>query len=254
MKESKITIITVTFNAEKSIEKTILSVIGQTYNNIEYIIVDGLSKDNTMSIVEKYKDKIALIISEKDSGIYDAMNKGIIKSTGDFLFFLNSGDEIYENNTIEKIFLDINDEEIFYGKTSLINEDGSLKKITSIPKTLTHKSFLTGMPVSHQSIIIKKNLINLYDLKYKFVSDHDFIITALKKAKKVKNTNLIISKYQLGGFSDKNFFGCWFDKFLIVRKQFGFYALLPNYIAFLKEITKKIIKSFFLKKDNHSDK
>jgi len=247
MLNPKITIITVTFNAEKTVEKTILSVINQTYENIEYIIVDALSKDNTIKIIEKYRDKISIFISEKDNGIYDAMNKGIKVSTGDYLYFLNAGDEIYSLNTIEKIFDDFTDCDVYYGKTALININGTLRRITNIPKNLNAKSFLTGMPVSHQSIIIKKTLTDLFDLSYKFVSDHNFIIASLKRASKVYNTNLIISNYQLGGFSDNNFIGCWQDKFKIVKKQFGIAALLLNYMVFLREYIKRVLKSFLFR-------
>ncbi len=242
MKNAKLSIITVTFNAEDSLEETILSVISQTYKDIEFIIIDGMSTDTTLSIIQKYKDKIANTISERDGGIYHAMNKGIALSTGDYLYFLNSGDRLYSSDTIQKVFEICQDDDVIYGKTALINKDKSLKKITSIPNNLTHKSFVSGMPVSHQSIIIKKSLIEPYDLNYKYVSDQDYIIKALKKAKKIKNSNLIISKYQLGGFSDNNFFGCWRDKFKIVKKHFGLKELLLNYILFVREYLKKIVK------------
>ncbi len=97
----KISVVTVCYNAESAIENTILSVINQTYTSVEYIIVDGASKDSTMDIVNKYRDKISVIVSEPDKGIYDAMNKGIKLATGDWICFMNAGDSYVNENTIE---------------------------------------------------------------------------------------------------------------------------------------------------------
>ena len=107
---AKISVITISYNAEKEIEKTILSVISQTYDNIEYIIVDGASKDNTISIVNKYKKKISCVISEPDKGIYDAMNKGIMHATGEWLIMRNAGDVFCDKSVLQNILEDIPEE------------------------------------------------------------------------------------------------------------------------------------------------
>ncbi len=203
--QPKISIITIVYNGEKYIEQTIKSIISQTYENIEYIVVDGKSTDNTLNIIKRYENKISLWKSEKDDGIYDAMNKGIDLATGDFIWFMNAGDEIYNNIIVEKIFENYNNEDVMYGQMQLVNEDGSNASISEVPRTLSYKNFMHGMVVSHQAIIIKKKLVNYYNLDYKVVSDHDWIINALKKSNNIKNTNLLISKYLLGGFSNKNF-------------------------------------------------
>src|SRR4051812_1110497 len=95
-----LSVITVVYNNVSHIERTLLSVLDQTYPHIEYIVIDGASTDGTLVIIEKYKDRIAKLISEPDKGIYDAMNKGLAIATGDYVLFMNSGDEIYARETV----------------------------------------------------------------------------------------------------------------------------------------------------------
>ncbi|HPO49513.1 MAG TPA: glycosyltransferase family 2 protein [Spirochaetota bacterium] len=245
MQNPKISVVTVTFNAGEFIEQTILSVINQTYENIEFIIVDGLSSDNTLEIIKKYREKISVLISEKDFGIYDAMNKGIRIASGDFIYFLNAGDTLYSNETLSMIFKTHTDGDVYYGRTAILNSDNTLRKITQIPNNLNYRSFAYGMPVSHQSLIFKKNICDYYDLSYKFVSDQDFIISSMKKAKKIYNTDLIVSNYRLGGFSDNNFIGCWKDKFEIVKKHFGYPTLALNRFLFIRDYLKRFVRILF---------
>ena len=121
----KITIITVCFNAYKTITRTIESVLNQTYTNIEYIIIDGDSKDNSQEIIENYKDKLSYYISEPDKGIYDGMNKGINQATGDFVLFLNTDDTLYDKHIIENFVKVVNDKaDVYYGNNLIINEYG----------------------------------------------------------------------------------------------------------------------------------
>src|ERR1700761_5559382 len=108
MFQPKLSVITVVYNDVSAIEHTMLSVLNQTYANIEYILIDGLSTDGTLNIIKKYQDRIKLI-SEKDEGIYDAMNKGLSMATGDYVLFMNSGDEIYATDTVAKVFATAND-------------------------------------------------------------------------------------------------------------------------------------------------
>ena len=112
MFQPKLSVITVVYNDVKGIERTMLSVLNQTYLNIEYILIDGLSTDGTLDIIKKYQDRIKSII-EKDAGIYDAMNKGLAIATGDYILFMNSGDEIYASDTVDKIFATTNDADIY---------------------------------------------------------------------------------------------------------------------------------------------
>ena len=186
----KFSIITVTYNAEKVLEDTIQSVIFQTYRNVEYIIVDGASKDHTLEIVNKYHNRINKVISEPDKGLYDAMNKGIQLATGDYLCFLNAGDKFHDSETLQKVVHTLKDQElpdVIYGETAIVDEEGHFLHMRrlSTPAHLNWKSFKQGMLVCHQAFFVNRELaiIHLYDLQYLFSSDFDWCIRIMKKAK-----------------------------------------------------------------------
>ena len=168
-----ITIVTVVRNGEKTLEQTILSVINQTYRNIEYIIVDGESTDGTLDIIKKYEDKIDYWVSEADKGIYDAMNKGIALATGDFIALLNS-DDWYELDACEIIVNRINekDADIYYGMIRVIKDEAPF-----IIRGYTDRVLPLHM-IPHQACFVKKNIYKIYqyDIKYKMAADHDFMI------------------------------------------------------------------------------
>ncbi|MGZ4157095.1 MAG: glycosyltransferase family 2 protein [Bacteroidia bacterium] len=191
----KISIITVVFNGKTLIERTIKSVLSQTYTNIEYIIIDGASSDGTLEIAEKYQHEIALILSGKDNGIYDAMNKGLKNATGDYVLFLNAGDELYSMDTLTKVFSMSADADVYYGNTAVVDSSGKElgdRRLTP-PENLTWRSLKFGMCVSHQSFIAKRSLCDLYNLNYKISSDIDWVISILKKSSKIINTKNYIS-------------------------------------------------------------
>ena len=149
---NKISIITVCYNAEKVIENTILSVINQEYNNYEYIIIDGNSKDNTTEIIKKYSNRITYWISEADNGIYHAMNKGIKKSSGDYLIFMNAGDTFYNNKVLAEIFSENQSKDIISGIALTGNEKKWLPA-KEIDLCLMY-FYTTGL--CHQATFIKK--------------------------------------------------------------------------------------------------
>lgn len=196
-----ISIITVTFNAEASIEQTILSVINQTFSNIEYIIVDGASKDGTIDIINKYRSKIDLFISEKDRGIYDAMNKGIDLSTGDWLLFMNSGDRLVNENVISDTF-----SQLFPDCIDLIYSDWFLcdflidKDTFFSVKANYEKGYLL-----HQSVIYKKKLHNEFG-KY-IVTDKliisDYIFFNIIPKERYFKSAVIISVNDRNGITSK---------------------------------------------------
>jgi glycosyltransferase involved in cell wall biosynthesis len=233
----KISIITVTYNAEAVLEKTMLSVLNQTDCDYEYIIVDGNSTDETFDLINKYESKIEnkeffvskdrfRWISEPDKGLYDAMNKGIDIAIGDFLWFINAGDKIYSPTTLSKIQKAIQDNpntDIFYGQSLIIDENdnplGERHKIA--PKTLKKKSLLNGLVVCHQLIIVRKSIAPFYDLQYRITSDYDWTIKVLSKSKHNIYIDDYLSKFRIAGLSSINREKSWKERYHIMRKHFG---------------------------------
>ena len=191
-------IITVTYHAESVLEETILSVVSQTYHNIEYIIVDGASKDRTLSIVNKYRDKIQAVVSEPDKGLYDAMNKGLKMAKGEYVCFLNAGDTFHEDDTLQLIVHQLNKSnvlpDVIYGETALVDAQRHFVRMRRLqtPDTLNWKSFRQGMLVCHQAFIAKRALAETYDLNYRFSADFDWCIRVMKKASLLHNTRLTL--------------------------------------------------------------
>jgi glycosyltransferase involved in cell wall biosynthesis len=208
----KITIVTVCYNSEKTIRQTIESVLFQDYDNIEYIIVDGGSKDSTLNIINEYKDNITKTISEKDNGIYDAINKGILLATGDIVGILNSDDVLYDNSIISDIVVTFNNNknlDSVIGDIVFLNYKGKIHRHYSA-KNWTPDKFALGMMPPHPSFYCKRQLFikhGLYRLDFLIASDYELLIRFLL----VNNINYeyipkVLVKMSLGGISTKNLF------------------------------------------------
>lgn len=232
----KLSVITIVYNNVSDIERTLRSVINQTYQNIEYIIIDGASTDGTLEVINKYRNSLSKLISEPDKGIYDAMNKGLELATGDYVLFMNSGDEMYETDTVAEIFATDADADIYYGETEMIDAEGNSlgRRRHKAPKQLKHGSFKFGMSVSHQAVYIKRTLVQPYDLNYQLSSDIDWILNAIKRAKKIVNVNRYVAKYLVGGMSKKRHRQSLKERFAIMREHYGLLPTLFNHavIAF----------------------
>jgi glycosyltransferase involved in cell wall biosynthesis len=220
----------------RHIERTMLSVINQTYTNIEYILVDGFSTDGTLEIVQQFTSKIETLISEKDKGIYDAMNKGLAAATGDYVIFMNSGDEFYAPDTVEKVFATAEDADIYYGETEMIDEAGKSlgQRRHKAPRQFTWRHFKYGMSISHQAIYIKRSLTQPYDMQYQLSADIDWILQAAKKASKIVNVHQYVAKYLVGGMSKQKHRQSLAERFAIMRKHYGLMPTVLNHgvIAF----------------------
>lgn len=219
-------IITVTYNAEAFIEKTILSVLGQSYPDIEFILIDGASTDNTMEIIKKYKDHHIIWKSEPDNGLYEAMNKGLKLATGDYVWFINAGDTLHSTSTVEELADSIPGKllpDIIYGETAIIDQTGKIMGMRRLktPKNLTWKSFRMGMLVCHQSFLVKLTLAPEFSLSYPRSSDFDWCINCLKKASYTFNSHLILSDFLEGGMSTSQRKESLKERYLIMKKHYG---------------------------------
>lgn len=231
-------IITICFNAEETIERTLQSVTHQNYPMVEYIIIDGASKDNTLNIIEKYKEKINTVVSEPDKGLYDAMNKGIRLASGNYLCFLNAGDCFHDNETLQRIVDSLPDNtlpDVIYGETALVDEQGRFIRMRrlSSPERLHWKSFRQGMLVCHQAFFARRELVEPYDLQYRFSADFDWCIRIMKKANKLHNTHLTLVDYLHEGITTRNHKASLKERFYIMTKHYGWFSTLLHHAWFV---------------------
>lgn len=199
-----LSVLTVNLNNKSGLQKTIESVVNQDYADFEYIIIDGGSTDESIEIVEKYSSRIASWASEPDNGIYHAMNKGIRKSTGEYLLFLNSGDWFAHNNVISEVFKDSPQEDIVYGNVFYVTKQGTAERqIPPNDKTITLYDLIYS-GINHQATFIHRRLFKegLYDENFKVFSDWKFLIEQIVfKGCSLRYINVDIAYYNLEGIS-----------------------------------------------------
>jgi glycosyltransferase involved in cell wall biosynthesis len=242
-----ITVVTVVYNGAETLEETILSVINQTYKNIEYIIVDGASTDTTLNIIKKYEDKIDYWISEHDEGIYDAMNKGLGLANGEWIIFMNSGDYFYTQNVIYD-FIECKPEtnKNYYGDSVYFTNNIIFKAISNLKSKWR---FLYHYTFSHQAIFYSLNIIKEtanYKLGLRVSSDFDLTFRLVKKSAFVK-INKIISACNAEGFSSVNALYSYFDRmrsFKDNREPLFLILLIFNFpLFFIKRKIAAIIRN-----------
>ncbi|NCB40033.1 MAG: glycosyltransferase [Erysipelotrichia bacterium] len=249
--KSLVTVITVVFNGAKFLEETINSVLNQTYDNVEYIIIDGASTDGTQAIIERYEHIIDYWISEKDAGIYDAMNKGIDAATGDWINFINAGDSFYNKNVLmlfsgKNYFCDV-----LYGNTQVVYEHGNTKIVdaSSVVK------FFYGPPFNHQSCFVRAELhkIKKFDLRYKICSDFHTFVSFYKNGNKFEYVNSTISTYALNGQSSVISVKTLYELYSIGGLIHGRFLNVFFFSAYLfariiKELLKKLLPRNIVRK------
>lgn len=258
----KISIVTVVRNSKNLLESTIKSVINQTYQNLEYIVIDGASNDGTIDVIKKYDKFITKWISEPDNGIYSAMNKGLSLATGDYVWFMNAGDEIYTPSVLEEVINSEKDVDFYYGNELAINDSGS---IINVPRENINwkNAFQFGAgDVRHQAVIVKKFIAEEFNEKYKSSGDIDWMIRVLKKSKKIFHYKKTLDKFLLEGFSSRHWVVSKYEYCKIIFKHHlykSFFKILPKVIIlypidrgigriglFLKKRSPKVY--YFLKK------
>ena len=238
----KFSIITVTYNAEKVLEDTIQSVISQTYHHVEYIIVDGASKDGTLSIIDRYRSRITTVVSEPDKGLYDAMNKAISLASGDYLCFLNAGDCFHEDDTLQQMVHSIHGSvlpDVIYGETAIVDKDRHFLHMRrlSTPEKLDWKSFKQGMLVCHQAFFARHTLVEPYDLNYRYSADFDWCIRVMEKAESkgmpLVYTRTVLADYLAEGMTTANHKASLVERFKIMVKHYGLVSTVLHHVWFV---------------------
>lgn len=234
------TIITVTYNAASTIRPTLGSIASQTCRLFELIVVDGASKDDTLEIVKEASIPSTRIISERDNGLYDAMNKGINAAQGDYLIFLNSGDAFHSPDTLQTIADAILKEGndypgILYGQTQLVDSGRArlADRHLTAPEQLTFKSFAEGMLVCHQAFVVLRKLAPAFNLDYRFSADYDWCIRCLRKSKRNVYIPEITIDYLYEGLSTKNRRKSLMERFRIMCKYYGVFPTMIRHISFI---------------------
>ena len=235
-------IITCTYNAESVLQRTLDSVLEQTYSHVEHIIVDGASTDATLNMVEAYRQKSdaedwcheVRVKSEPDRGLYEAMNKGIQRATGQYVLFLNAGDTFPSADTLELVAESVGEGEeppaVLYGDTDVVDNEGHFlrHRRLSPPRRLTWRSFMKGMLVCHQAFYARTDLAKAtpYDLHYRFSADVDWCIRIMRLARRrrlpMRNVGAVVVNFLDGGMTTTNHRASLKERFHVMAHHYGF--------------------------------
>lgn len=257
----KITIATVTYNAEETLQRTLDSVAEQTYASIEHLIIDGCSKDRTMELIHRYVDDNTgrevthdiVVVREPDKGLYDAMNKALENATGDYIVFLNAGDRLHSPDTLSQAFGNMeatagHRPAIVYGETDLVDGEGRFIRHRRLqaPPRLNWKSFRWGMLVCHQSFYVRTDLARQtpYSLDYRFSADYDWCIRLMKLADRLQlpivNSKAILTDYLHEGLTTQNRKASLWERFHIMAHHYGLPATLVQHgLITIRAVFKK---------------
>ena len=247
----KISIVTITYNAEAVLQRTLDSVSSQTYRDIEHLIIDGASKDGTMDLVSRYKVRDlpyeVRAVSEPDKGIYDAMNKGLRLATGEYIVFLNAGDTLHDEKTLDMVASSLqpaaNSQQpaVIYGDTNIVDDEGHFlrKRHLSVPDNLTWRSFKRGMLVCHQAFYARLDIARdiPYDLQYRHSADVDWCIRVMKEAERrhlpLVRVQGVVADFLDGGDSSKNHRASLRERFHVMRRHYGLLTTCLMHVWFL---------------------
>ena len=221
-KPLKISVVTVCYNAIGSIEETMLSVLNQTYSHVEYIVIDGVSTDGTVDVIKKYSDRLAYWVSESDSGIYDAMNKGIRAATGDYIININAGDKLLYL-PIEKLKQCLKNSSIGLCG-AIVDENGAIY----YPNTSWRMKYRNQLP--HQGLFYKTMSQRLYDTRYKILGDYDLNLSYLKDGFDFELSQIVVAEHSFDGISNSKKTNK--ECYEIINKYFGFVGMVKAYIYY----------------------
>lgn len=228
-----LSIITVTYNAGGVLQRTLDSVAAQDYPQIEHVLIDGASKDNTLELLRAHADQLprSVLLSEPDKGLYDAMNKGLARATGDYVLFLNAGDELADSHTLTEIFASAPSADVYYGHALLVDLDGKPHglRLPHPPERLSWKSLQWGMSVCHQAFIVKRNLAVPYDLSYRICADIDWMIRTLKQVNHAQYTGGVVCRFLMDGLSSNRRKQAWWERYQVLEKHYGWLTNILNH-------------------------
>ncbi len=236
MSNPLISLITVCYNAEALIEDTLKSAVTQTYKNIELVIVDGGSKDNTVQVAKQFSAHIGTLISEPDNGIYDAMNKGIKAAKGEWIYFLNAGDAFYNERVLESIFEAPIPQhlQLLYGKVQTVNEPSGIDYITGKPVVLS--DFFSHYPICHQATFTHCkafSTIGVYNTRYKLAADTEWFARLFKQLpQQALFINQIIAFYDIQGATYHKRMAGYKEYLHFGRRLFPWYISLKNQLLY----------------------
>jgi glycosyltransferase involved in cell wall biosynthesis len=239
-------IVTVTLNAKKALERTVNSVLEQSFRQIEHVIIDGGSTDGTTEMISDFNSQLSILnseilnlkyLSERDNGIYDAMNKALRIATGDYVWFLNAGDALKSPSTVADVaaVCEANNlPDVIYGETDLTDANGRFlaPRRLKAPTQLNWRSFRFGMLVCHQAFIVKRSLAPEYNVNYRFSADFDWCIRCLKNADTVVNTGLRLVNYQYEGATTANRWASLKERYNIMCAHYGAYLTILRHLWF----------------------
>lgn len=240
-----LSIITVTFNAQDTVGHTVKSIVEQTGGNWELLIIDGASTDNTLEIVRSIAGDKAIILSEKDKGIYDAMNKGLALARGRYVLFLNAGDSFHDVDVLKRFeeAASLNpDAGVIYGQTVLVDNDRKVvgQRHLNAPEVLEVDSFANGMVVCHQAFFARRDLTEPYDLRYTLSADYLWCLKVLQRSTlNVYLGHQPIIDFLVGGATAKNHFRSLRQRFRIMCRHYGSLPTVARHIKFLFRAIKR---------------
>ena len=250
-----ISIVTITYNAARTLQRTLDSVARQSYQHVEHLIVDGASSDDTVAIAQRYQAAVAYevsIQSEPDKGLYDAMNKGLRMATGDYVVFLNAGDTLHAADTLETVVKTIGSGQpaVVYGDTAITDADGRFLHLRTHrpPKVLTWKSFKKGMLVCHQAFYARTDIAQKmpYDLRYRHSADVDWCIRIMKEADRLglplANTHAVVADFEEGGDTTQHHRDSLWERFHVMSCHYG---LVQTVLLHCWFVVRAVLTSLF---------
>ena len=229
-------------NSYEDLRHTIASVRSQTYAPIEHIVIDGCSVDGTLDLLNQQHGAVDQWLSEDDAGPYDAMNKGLDLAKGEYIWFLNAGDTIAADDTLDQVMADAKDADIVYGNAERVDVNGFCRPWhKKTPKTcdISAQSFAAGMVVCHQALLVRRTIAPHYNTRWTVSADIDWAIRCLNRTTSVHNVNNLICKFLDGGISSKHRLRGFIERFHILHVHFGLRKTLNGHMNILLDFVRR---------------